>query len=58
MALPPCSWCPPEEWEAFIAYRQKRKDLERPQRGWKKLKRHRQELKAKQSAMSMEWLRK
>ncbi|CAL5221280.1 g3442 [Coccomyxa viridis] len=50
------SWCPPEEWDAYIADRQKRKDL--PPRDWKKLKRHRQDVKAKQAAMSMEWLRK
>lgn len=57
MSLPLRSWCPPEEWEAFIADRHKRKDLGQPQRDWKKLKRHRQEIKAKQSATSMEWLR-
>ncbi len=56
MAVHSCSWCPPEEWDAYIADRQKRKDL--PPRDWKRLKRHRQEVKAKQAAMSMEWLRK
>jgi hypothetical protein len=53
-----CSWCSPDEWDAYLADRQKRKDLGQPLRNWKTLKRRKQEIKAKQSAMSMDWLRK
>jgi hypothetical protein len=53
-----CSWCSPEEWDAYLADRQKRKDQGQPPRNWKILKRRKQEIKAKQSAMSMDWLRK
>ena len=57
-ALRLCSWCAPEEWDAFIADRQKRKDLGQPPRNWRQLKRRKHEIKAKQSALSMEWLHK
>lgn len=53
-----CSWCSPEEWDAYLTDRQKRKDLGQSPRNWKTLKRRKQEIKAKQSAMSMDWLRK